>query len=158
MSPLLPLALVILLAPFAAFLINAFLARRAWALAGASTILGVGIACVASLLVLHGLHPEDLRSRVQKALVQVRPYLGSHGGDVEIVDADTHGGVVRLRMKGSCDGCPSSALTVKLAVEGAIRELGMLVVGGKDKDAAGILQPVGQTTTRMLQRKGSDGR
>jgi Fe-S cluster biogenesis protein NfuA/nitrite reductase/ring-hydroxylating ferredoxin subunit len=78
---------------------------------------------VASLLVLHGLHPEDLRSRVQKALVQVRPYLGSHGGDIEIVDADTHSGVVRLRMKGSCDGCPSSALTVKLAVEGAIREL-----------------------------------
>jgi Fe-S cluster biogenesis protein NfuA/nitrite reductase/ring-hydroxylating ferredoxin subunit len=78
---------------------------------------------VASLLVLHGLHPEDLRSRVQKALVQVRPYLGSHGGDVEIVDADTHSGVVRLRMKGSCDGCPSSMLTVKLAVEGAIREL-----------------------------------
>jgi Fe-S cluster biogenesis protein NfuA/nitrite reductase/ring-hydroxylating ferredoxin subunit len=78
---------------------------------------------VASLLVLHGLHPEDLHSRVQRALVQVRPYLGSHGGDVEIVDADTRSGVVRLRMKGSCDGCPSSALTVKLAVESAIREL-----------------------------------
>src|SRR5207248_3169996 len=52
MSPLLPLALIILLAPFVAFLLNAFVARRAWALAGASTILGVGIAFVASLLVL----------------------------------------------------------------------------------------------------------
>ncbi len=78
---------------------------------------------VASLLVLHGLHPDDLASRVQKALLRVRPYLGSHGGDVEIVEADTHSGVVRLRMRGSCDGCPSSAITVKLAVEGAIREL-----------------------------------
>lgn len=78
---------------------------------------------VASLLVLHGLHPDDLATRVQKALVRVRPYLGSHGGDIEIVDADTHSGVVRLRMSGSCDGCPSSAITVKLAVEGAIREL-----------------------------------
>ena len=43
---------------------------------------------VASLLVLHGLHPDDLATRVQKALVRVRPYLGSHGGDVEVVDAD----------------------------------------------------------------------
>jgi len=78
---------------------------------------------VASLLVLHGLHPDDLPSRVQKALVRVRPYLGSHGGDIEVVEADPHSGVVRLRMRGSCDGCPSSAITVKLAVEGAIREL-----------------------------------
>jgi Fe-S cluster biogenesis protein NfuA/nitrite reductase/ring-hydroxylating ferredoxin subunit len=78
---------------------------------------------VASLLVLHGLHPDELSSRVQKALVRVRPYLGSHGGDVEIVETDARTGVVRLRMKGSCDGCPSSAITVKLAVEGAIREL-----------------------------------
>ena len=47
---LLPLALVILLAPFVAFLLNAFLARRAWALAGALTILGVGISFVASIV------------------------------------------------------------------------------------------------------------
>ena len=101
---------------------------------------------VASLLVLHGLHPEDLRSRVQKALVQVRPYLGSHGGDVEIVDADTHSGVVRLRMKGSCDGCPSSTLTVKLAVEGAIRELAPEVTRIGPPPAAGrpALGPAGR--------------
>jgi NADH-quinone oxidoreductase subunit L len=52
MSPLLPLALIVLLAPFVAFLLNAFVARRAWALAGAFTILGVGAAFVASLLVM----------------------------------------------------------------------------------------------------------
>jgi Fe-S cluster biogenesis protein NfuA len=77
---------------------------------------------IASLLLLHGLHPDDLATRVQQALERVRPYLGSHGGDVEVVATDEDSGVVRLRMKGSCDGCPSSILTVKLAVETAIRE------------------------------------
>ena len=78
---------------------------------------------VASLLILHGLHPDKFEVRVRKALDHVRPYLGSHGGDVEIVEVNQDHGLVRLRMKGSCDGCPSSLLTVKLAVEGAIKEL-----------------------------------
>lgn len=77
---------------------------------------------IASLLILHGLHPDDFATRVRKALTRVRPYLGSHGGDVELVEADDATGVVRLRMEGSCESCPSSTLTVKLAVEGAIRE------------------------------------
>jgi Fe-S cluster biogenesis protein NfuA/nitrite reductase/ring-hydroxylating ferredoxin subunit len=77
---------------------------------------------VSSLLILHGLHPKDFETRVREALERVRPYLGSHGGDVEIAELSLDTGVVRLRMKGSCDGCPSSLLTVKLAVETAIRE------------------------------------
>jgi Fe-S cluster biogenesis protein NfuA/nitrite reductase/ring-hydroxylating ferredoxin subunit len=77
---------------------------------------------VASLLVLHGLHPDDFATRVRKALARVRPYLGSHGGDVELVEVDEGAGVVRLRMVGSCESCPSSTITVKLAVEDAIRE------------------------------------
>ncbi|MGH3424148.1 MAG: NifU family protein, partial [Nocardioidaceae bacterium] len=48
----------------------------------------------------------------------VRPYLGSHGGDVELLGVEE--GVVRLRLLGSCDGCPSSSVTLKLAVETAI--------------------------------------
>lgn len=78
---------------------------------------------VAGLLLIHDLHPDDLESRIRKALARVRPYLDSHGGDVELVAIDAAQGAVRLRMKGSCDGCPSSALTVKLAVQGAIQEL-----------------------------------
>ena len=78
---------------------------------------------VANLLIVHGLHPDSVEIRVARALDRVRPYLGSHGGDVEIVAIDDEQGVVRLRMQGSCDGCPSSILTVKLAVEGAVMEL-----------------------------------
>lgn len=74
---------------------------------------------VASLLLVHGLHPYAVEERVARALEKVRPYLGSHGGDVELLDV-TDEGVVRLRMLGSCDGCPSSSVTLKLAVEGAI--------------------------------------
>lgn len=75
---------------------------------------------VASLLAVHGLHPYDVETRVARALDGVRPYLGSHGGDVELLGI-TDEGVVRLRMLGSCDGCPSSSVTLTLAVETAIQ-------------------------------------
>ncbi len=74
---------------------------------------------VASLLLVHDLHPYDVTTRVEQALEAVRPYLGSHGGDVELLDVSDDG-VVRLRLLGSCDGCASSSVTLKLAVEGAI--------------------------------------
>src|SRR6185503_13186376 len=73
---------------------------------------------VGSLLLLYGLHPLSLEARVTQALDKVRPYLDSHGGNVELLGiAD---GVVRLRMQGSCKSCPSSAMTLKLAIEEAI--------------------------------------
>ena len=74
---------------------------------------------VASLLLVHGLHPHGARTRVEAALESVRPYLGTHGGDVELMDVSDDG-VVRLRLLGSCDGCPSSAATLELAVHSAI--------------------------------------
>jgi Fe-S cluster biogenesis protein NfuA len=73
---------------------------------------------VSSLLLLYGLHPLDLETRVSQALDQVRPYLRTHKGDVELLGV--FDGVVRLRMQGSCHGCPSSALTLKNAIEEAI--------------------------------------
>ena len=75
---------------------------------------------VSGLLLVHGLHPYDVTTRVAGALDSVRPYLGSHGGDVELLGVDDDG-VVRLRLLGSCDSCPSSTVTLQLAVEGAIQ-------------------------------------
>ncbi|MGH9276857.1 MAG: NifU family protein [Acidimicrobiales bacterium] len=77
---------------------------------------------VASLLLLHGLHPDTVEERLQSALDDVRPYLGSHGGDVEVLEIDEGAGTVRLRLLGSCDGCPSSSVTLRDAVTRAIRE------------------------------------
>ncbi len=74
---------------------------------------------VASLLLVHGLHPHDVRRRVSDALDRVRPYLGSHGGDVHLLDIV--GDTVQLQFAGSCKSCPSSAVTLELAVEDAIR-------------------------------------
>ena len=53
-----------------------------------------------------------------QALDKVRPYLGSHGGNVELLGVED--GVVRLRLQGSCDGCPSSQVTLKYAIEEGI--------------------------------------
>jgi Fe-S cluster biogenesis protein NfuA len=77
---------------------------------------------LASLLLVHGLHPDSLDQRVEAALVSVRPFLAQHGGDVELLGIDEAVGAVKLRLLGSCDGCPSSASTLKGAVEVAIVE------------------------------------
>ena len=73
---------------------------------------------VSHLLMLHGLHPIPVDDRVSAALDEVRPYLASHGGGVELLGVEA--GVVRLRLKGSCSGCPSSTVTLRSAVEEAI--------------------------------------
>ncbi|ODQ94862.1 NifU family protein [Mycolicibacterium holsaticum] len=77
---------------------------------------------VASLLLVHGLHPHDVELRVAHALDTVRPYLGSHGGDVALLGvADGPDGyTVRLQFQGSCKSCPSSSVTMELAVEDAV--------------------------------------
>src|SRR5580692_11812563 len=75
---------------------------------------------VEGLLLLHGLHPLDVDTRIQRALDQVRPYLGSHAGGVQYLGV--RDGVARLRLEGSCHGCPSSTATVQLAIAGAITD------------------------------------
>ena len=75
---------------------------------------------IAGLLLIHGLHPVPLADRLQQALDKVRPYMESHGGDVELVALeDEH---ARLRLRGHCETCPSSTVTLELAVRAAIEE------------------------------------
>jgi Fe-S cluster biogenesis protein NfuA/nitrite reductase/ring-hydroxylating ferredoxin subunit len=81
---------------------------------------------VESLLLLHGLHPLDVDTRIQRALDRVRPYLGSHAGGVHYVGVTD--GIARLTLEGNCNGCPSSAVTVQLAIEGAVKDAAPEVV------------------------------
>jgi Fe-S cluster biogenesis protein NfuA len=74
---------------------------------------------VSNLLLIHGLHPISLESRVTQALDAVRPRLGQHGGSVELLSV-TENGEVRLRLEGNCHGCPSSRVTLKYSIEEAI--------------------------------------
>lgn len=88
---------------------------------------------IRGVLLLHGLHPTDLRSRVESALESVRPYMRSHGGGVELIGVA--GDTVQIRLEGHCQGCPSSMVTLKLAVEKAIYE------AAPDVAAIEVVQP-----------------
>jgi Fe-S cluster biogenesis protein NfuA/nitrite reductase/ring-hydroxylating ferredoxin subunit len=100
---------------------------------------------VAGLLLVHDLHPYDVTTRVEQALVNVRPYLGSHGGDVELLAVSDD--VVRLRLLGSCDGCPSSSVTLKLAVEGAIEAAAPEITAIEVETAAKATSPLSPVIT-----------
>ncbi len=75
---------------------------------------------VRGLLLIHDLHPADLETRLRDALNQVRPYLQSHGGNVELISLT--GQAARLRLQGTCKSCASSAITLELAIRQAIEE------------------------------------
>jgi Fe-S cluster biogenesis protein NfuA len=73
---------------------------------------------VGSLLVLFGLHPLSLETRVRQALDAVRPMVQSYGGSLELLAVDE--GLVRLRVRSSGDGCASNALMLKQAIDDSI--------------------------------------
>jgi Fe-S cluster biogenesis protein NfuA/nitrite reductase/ring-hydroxylating ferredoxin subunit len=93
---------------------------------------------VASLMLVHGLHPHGVERRIEDALDGVRPYLGSHGGDVTLLEVVDD--VVRLQFAGSCKSCPSSAVTLEFAVEDAVRaaapEITSIEVVAAERDSA----------------------
>jgi Fe-S cluster biogenesis protein NfuA/nitrite reductase/ring-hydroxylating ferredoxin subunit len=70
------------------------------------------------VLTLHGIIRTDPHSRAERALAGVRPYLRSHGGDVELVRIE--GGTAHVRLHGSCNGCSMSAVTLRQTVERAL--------------------------------------
>ncbi|MBE9038389.1 MULTISPECIES: NifU family protein [Nostocales] len=58
---------------------------------------------------------------VETVLDEMRPYLMSDGGNVELVELD--GPVVKLRLQGACGSCPSSAMTLRMGIERRLKEL-----------------------------------
>ena len=111
---------------------------------------------VASLLLVHGLHPYDVERRVSDALDTVRPYLGSHGGDVSLLGVSD--GVVRLQFQGSCKSCPSSSVTLELAVEDAVRaaapEIEWIEVVAAEKDTSSGVIPADSLLTPLRSNEG----
>lgn len=65
--------------------------------------------------------PDTLEGKVDAALEEIRPYIHSHGGDVNVLEI-TDEGVARLQMVGSCNGCPMSMLTMRLGIERILAE------------------------------------
>ncbi len=91
---------------------------------------------VASLMLIHDLYPVPLEERVQEALDSVRPYMESHGGNVELLGIED--GVAKLRLEGSCNGCAASASTLELAVEQALQATAPDLEG---IDVEGVVEP-----------------
>src|SRR3954471_492694 len=91
---------------------------------------------VASLLLIHGLYPISLEERITQALDSMRPFLASHGGNVELVSVEE--GVARLRLEGSCNGCPSSAATLEHALKEAIEEAAPDLLGLEVEGVVGL--------------------
>ena len=73
---------------------------------------------VSSVLILYGLHPEDLETRVVKAVDRLRPELRKQGCEVELLGVNT--GAIRLRVQIGSHTCGSTAKTVQAKLEGAM--------------------------------------
>lgn len=116
---------------------------------------------IASLLLIHDLYPVPLADRVTEALDQVRPYLDSHGGGVELLSVDD--GVARIRLEGSCKTCPASSATLELAVKQALDEAapdleGLVVEGIQESEppeTTGVELPVMQVQADGSQAQAS---
>lgn len=76
---------------------------------------------VSTLLLIHDLHPIPLEQRVQDALDSVRPYMESHGGNVELLGLEQ--GIAKIHLQGSCSDCSASAVTLELAIKQALDDL-----------------------------------
>ena len=63
---------------------------------------------------------ETVEEQIKKALEQVRPQLQADGGDIEYVGFDN--GVVKVKLKGSCSGCPMSTMTLQWGVENYLKK------------------------------------
>jgi nitrite reductase/ring-hydroxylating ferredoxin subunit/Fe-S cluster biogenesis protein NfuA len=72
-----------------------------------------------AMFLMHGIIKQDLFTRVAAVLEEVRPYMRSHGGDVELVKVEEK--TVYVRLQGACSGCSLSAVTLKNGVEEAIK-------------------------------------
>jgi Fe-S cluster biogenesis protein NfuA len=63
---------------------------------------------------------ETIRDRVEKVLEEIRPQLQADGGDIELLGVVE--GVVKVRMRGACAGCPMSTITLQMGVERYLKE------------------------------------
>jgi Fe-S cluster biogenesis protein NfuA/nitrite reductase/ring-hydroxylating ferredoxin subunit len=91
---------------------------------------------VASLMLIHGLYPVPLEARVREALDSVRPYMETHGGDVELLRIVDD--VAYLRLEGHCRGCAASASTLELGIKQALAEAAPDLQG---IEVEGVMEP-----------------
>jgi Fe-S cluster biogenesis protein NfuA/nitrite reductase/ring-hydroxylating ferredoxin subunit len=104
---------------------------------------------VASLLMIHDLYPVPIEERVQEALDSVRPYMESHGGNVELLGIEH--GIARLRLEGSCKSCRASSSTLELAVRRALESAAPDLDGMDVEGVAEEPPPISGTPLPLVQ-------
>lgn len=62
---------------------------------------------------------ENIKNKVKETLEEIKPNIQADGGDIELVDIED--GIVKVRLKGACSGCPMSALTLKQGIERTLK-------------------------------------
>ncbi len=67
-----------------------------------------------------GPNEQPVLDRVRDVIDQVRPYIQGDGGDIDLVSYED--GVVTVRLRGACSGCPHAAMTLKMGVERFLKE------------------------------------
>jgi Fe-S cluster biogenesis protein NfuA len=65
---------------------------------------------------------QSVTQRVEAVIQRIRPLLQADGGDIELVKFDESTGVVSVRLRGACSGCPGAAMTLKMGVERHMKE------------------------------------
>lgn len=114
---------------------------------------------VRTLLLLYDILPSDELTQVEAALSLVRPYINSHGGEVEVLGVED--GVVHLRLSGACQGCAGQAITLQRGIAAALREgfpgfQGLQVHESEQRSAKAVevipLIVAGQEPARPLRR------
>ena len=119
-------------------------------------------ALVSSVLILYGLHPEDLDTRVIKALDRVRPQLRKQGCEVELLGVND--GAIRLRVETGSHTCGSTAKTAQATLEGAMYDAApdlnsLLIEGLEEKPASGFValgKLTGSPPPVTLEPQGAD--
>jgi len=64
---------------------------------------------------------KTMKTQVEDAIKEIQPHLRADGGDIELIDVDDEG-IVKVRLKGACAGCPMSQMTLKLGVERYLKQ------------------------------------
>ncbi len=117
---------------------------------------------VSSVLILYGLHPEDLDTRVMKAIDRARPQLRKQGCEVEIVGVND--GAIRLRVVTGAHTCGSTAKTAEATLEGAVYDAApdltsLVIEGFEEKPASGFValgKLTGSPPPVTLEPQGAD--
>ncbi|MCD6572476.1 MAG: NifU family protein [Thermoplasmata archaeon] len=63
-----------------------------------------------------------LKEKVEEIIAEIRPMLQVDGGDIEVVDVDEEKGIAKVRLTGTCHGCPYAQITIKNGVERYLKE------------------------------------